>query len=146
MYNGQYSNTLPPHHSFDHALDMVDGKDPPWGNIYALLEKELGILREYLNTMLASGKICFSKSHTGASILFIPKQEGRGLHLYVDYRGLNTVTIMNQYLLSLRNELRNHVGGSIIFTKLDLKSGYNLIWIKEGNKWKTAFSTRYGHF
>ena len=44
------------------------------------------------------------------------------------------------------NELRDRVGGSTIFTKLDLKSGYNLIRIKEGDEWKTAFHTRYGHF
>ena len=44
------------------------------------------------------------------------------------------------------NELRDRVRGAKIFTKLDLKSGYNLIWIKEGDKWKTAFCTRYGLF
>ena len=44
------------------------------------------------------------------------------------------------------NELHDRVRGAKIFTKLDLKSGYNLIWIKEGNEWKTAFRTRYGLF
>ena len=44
------------------------------------------------------------------------------------------------------NELCNHVGGSTIFANPDLKSGYHPIWIKEGNEWKTAFRTRYGHF
>ena len=44
------------------------------------------------------------------------------------------------------NELCDHVSGSTIFTKLDFKSGYNLIRIKEGDEWKTAFRTRYGHF
>ena len=96
--------------------------------------------------MLASGKIRPSKSPAGASILFVPKKEGRGLRLGVDYRGLNKVTILNRYLLTLMNELRNRVGGSTIFTKLDLMSGYNLIQIKEGDEWKTAFRTRYGHF
>ena len=61
VYDGQYSDELPPHRSFDHAIDMVDVKEPPWGPIYTLSEKELGILREYLDTMLASGKIRSSK-------------------------------------------------------------------------------------
>ena len=64
----------------------------------------------------------------------------------VDYRGLNMETILNRYPLPLMNELRDRVGGSTIFTKLNLKSGYNLIRIKEGDEWKTAFRTRYGHF
>ena len=76
VYDGQYSDELPPHRSFDHAIDMVDEKEPPWGPIYALSEKELGVLREYLDTILASGKIRSSKSPAGAPILFMPKKEG----------------------------------------------------------------------
>ena len=57
VFNGQYADELPPHRSFDHAIDMVEGKEPPWGPIYALSEKELEVLREYLDMMLKSGKI-----------------------------------------------------------------------------------------
>ena len=64
----------------------------------------------------------------------------------VDYRGLNKVMILNRYPLPLMNELRDRVRGAKLFTKLDLKSGYNLIRVKEGDKWKTAFRTRYGLF
>ena len=64
----------------------------------------------------------------------------------VDYRGLNKVTILNRNPLPLMNELRNRVRGAKIFTKLDHKSGYNLIQIKEGDEWKTAFRMRYGLF
>ena len=87
VYNWQYDDDLPPHRSFDYVIDMVDGKEPPWGPIYALLEKELGGLMEYLNSMLASGKICCSKSPAGAPILFVIKKQGRGPRLSVDYRG-----------------------------------------------------------
>ena len=59
---------------------------------------------------------------------------------------MNKVTILNRYPLPLMNELRDHVPGAKIFTKLDLKSGYNLIHIKEGEEWKTAFRKRYGLF
>ena len=143
VFDGQYSDELPPHRSFDHAIDMVMEKEPPWGPIYALSEKELEVLRTYLDDMLHSGKIRPSKSLALASILFVPKKEGRDLRLGVDYRGLNKVTILNRYPLPLMNELRNRVRGAKMFTKLDLKSGYNLIWIKEGDEWKTAFRKRY---
>ena len=145
VFNGQYSGELPPHHSFDHAIDMVEGKEPPWGPIYALSEKELQVLRTYLN-MLRSGKIHPSKSSAGAPILFVPKTEGRGLCLGVDYRSLNKVTMLNRYPLLLMNELHDRVRGAKIFTILDLKSGYNHIRIKEGDEWKTAFRTRYDLF
>ena len=56
------------------------------------------------------------------------------------------MTILNRYPHPLMNELCDRVRGAKIFTKLDLKSGYNLIWIKGGDKWKTAFRTRYGLF
>jgi hypothetical protein len=96
--------------------------------------------------MLATGKIRPSKSPAGAPILFVPKKEGRGLRLCVDYRGLNRVTIMNRYPLPLMDELRDRVAGSKIFSKIDLKSAYNLVRIKPGDEWKTAFRTRYGHY
>ena len=69
MFNSQYSYELPPHHSFDHAIDMVEGKEPPWWPIYALSQKELEVLRTYLDDMLPSGKIRPSKSSVGAPIV-----------------------------------------------------------------------------
>ena len=146
MFDGQYSDKLPPHHSFDHSIDMVEGKEPPWGPIYTLSEKELEVLRTYLADMLMSGKIRPSKSSASAPILFVPKKEGRGLRLWLVYRGLNKVTILNRYPLPLMKMLRDRVCVAKIFTKLDLKSGYNLVQIKEGDKWQTAFRMRYGLF
>ena len=64
----------------------------------------------------------------------------------MDYRGLNKVTILNRYPLPLMNELHDRVCGAKIFTKPDLKSGYNLIRIKQVDEWKTAFRTHYGLF
>ena len=146
VFNGQYSDELPPHRLFDHAIDMVEGKEPPWGPIYALSEKELEVLRTYLNDMLRSGKIYSSKCSACAPILFIPMNEGRGLRLCLDCRSLNKVTILNRYPLPMMNELPDRVCGAKIFTKIDLKFGYNLIRIKEGDDWKTEFRSRHGLF
>ena len=111
VFNGQYSDELPPHHPFDHRIDIVKGKKPPWGPIYILSEKEQEVLRTYLDEMLRSSKICPSKSLASALILFVPKKEGRGLRLCVDYRSLNKVTILNRYPLPLMNELYKCVVG-----------------------------------
>jgi len=94
--------------------------------------------------MERTGKIKRSTSAAGSPILFVPKPNGRGLRLYVDYRGLNSVTIPNRYPLPLMQELQDRVQGAQWFTKMDLKNGFNLIRIREGDEWKTAFRTRYG--
>ena len=142
----EVSDALPPHRLYDHAIETLPNERPPWGPVYALSEKELEVLREYLEEMLRTGKIRPSKSPAGAPILFVPKTHGRGLRLCVDYRGLNKVTILNKYPLPLMDELQDRVRGASIFTKIDLKSGYNLIRIRKGDEWKTAFRTRYGHY
>ncbi|KAH0608011.1 uncharacterized protein H6S33_002063 [Morchella sextelata] len=139
------ADKLPPHRSYDHAIDLEPGKQPPWGPVYSLSEAELKVLREYLDKMLRLGKIRPSKSPAGAPILFVKKKDG-SLRLCVDYRGLNRVSIKNRYPLPLMDELRDRVAGAVIFSKIDLKEGYNLIRIKDGDEWKTAFRTRYGHF
>src|SRR5205807_8356273 len=64
----------------------------------------------------------------------------------IDYRGLNNVTIKNRYPLHLMDTLREQVSKAKVFSKLDLRDGYYLIRIKEENKWKTTFRTRYRHF
>ena len=64
----------------------------------------------------------------------------------VDYRKLNEITIKNCYPLPLISDLRDKLGKAIIFTALNLLNGYNLIRIKEGEEWKTAFHYKFGHY
>jgi len=116
----------------------------PWGPIYPLSETELQTLREWLKEREKTGKIRRSTSPVGSPILFVPKPNGRGLRLCVDYRALNKITIPNRYPLPLMQKLQDRVHGARWFTKLDLKNGFNLIRIKEGDEWKTAIRTRYG--
>jgi len=131
--------------TFDHAIDLKPGAEPPWGPIYPMSAYQLDTLDKYLKEMLKQGKIVHSQSPAGAPILFVPKPDGR-LRLCVDYRNLNKLTILNKYPLPLMGELKDRVAGAKILTKLDLKDGYHLLRIREGDEWKTAFRTRYGHF
>jgi len=140
------ADVLAEHRSYDHVIDLRAGESPPWGPIYPLSEHELEILHEWLKEMLRTGKIQRSSSSAGSPILFIPKPNGRDLRLYVDYRGINRITIPNRYPLPLMQELQDRIQGAQWFNKMDLKNGFHLIRIKEGDKWKTAFRTRYGLF
>jgi len=111
--------------------------------IYPLSKKELDALWDYIWEMEDHGKIRRSSSPIDAPVLVVPGPDGR-LRLCVDYRGLKKVTIKNRYPLPLMGELRCRLGKATIFTKLDLKNGYYLIRIAEGQEWKTAFKSRYG--
>src|SRR5437660_764839 len=113
--------------------------------MYPLSELELKALREFLNSALKSDKISPSRSSAGALILFVPKSEGRGLRLCVNYRGLNKIIIRNRYPLPLMDELRDRVTDAKRFTKLDLMTAYNNIRIKKGDEYKTVFRIRYKH-
>ena len=106
---------------------------------------ELKALDDYIKDALAKGWIHKSQSPAGALILFIPKKSGK-LCLCVNYHGLNAVTIKNRYPLPLISELLDRLNGSVIFSKVDLRNAYHQIRIHEGDEWKTAFQTRYGHF
>jgi hypothetical protein len=70
---------LPVHKLYNHAIDIKDGETPPWGACYALSEKELELLRDWLKDILQTGKIRHSKSPTRSPILFVPKAHSRGL-------------------------------------------------------------------
>jgi len=123
------ADTLPEHRRYDCKIDLKEGSTPPWGPIYPLSESELQALREWLKEMERTGKIQRSTSPAGSPILFVPKPNGKGLRLCVDYRGLNKITIPNRYPLPLMQELQDRVQGAQWFTKLDLKNGFNLIRI-----------------
>jgi hypothetical protein len=137
------ADKLPEYKPYDHTINLKEGETPPLGPVYALNEVEFETLREWLKEMLRTGKIRPSKSPPAAPILFMPKAHSRGLRLCVDYQGINKITIANCYPLPLMSELYDRVRGAKVFTKMDLKNGYYLIRITEGNEWKTAFQCQY---
>ncbi|QRV87182.1 Retrotransposable element Tf2 protein [Ceratobasidium sp. AG-Ba] len=104
---------------------------------------ETAALKEHIDAELASGKIRPSTSPAGAPVMFVKKSDGR-LRLVVDYRCLNNITNKDRYALPRQDELIEKLRLAKIFTKLDLRSGYNNVLIKQGDKWKTAFRTKYG--
>ena len=73
------------------------------------------------------------------------KKDGT-LRLYINYRGLNKITVKNRYPLPLMGEILDRVNSAIVFSKIDLKDAYYRIRIRPGDKWKTVFRTRYGHY
>ncbi len=93
----------------EHVIELVEGKQPPYGPIYSLSSVELETLKTYIETHLKTGFIQPSKSPAGAPIFFNKKPDG-SLRLCVDYQGLNNLTIKNRYSLPLIGESLDWLG------------------------------------
>ena len=111
LFYEEKAATLPPHRQSDCAIDLMPGKMPPYRPMYRLSQYELELVEEYINRMLAEGKIRPSQSPAGAPLLLVPKPGG-GLRICVDYRGLNEITIKNRYPLPLIQELQDRLQGA----------------------------------
>jgi len=139
----QGKEALPQHGPWDHEIKLEEGKTPPFLKPYKLSEYEGRTLQEYVDNMKAKGHIRDSNSAAAAPVLWVDKKDN-GRRLCVDYRKLNDMTIKDRYPLPLADELRDRLKGAKIFTKLDLRGAYNLVRMKEGEEWKTAFRTHNG--
>jgi len=145
VFSAEAASILPSHRATDHKIKVQEGKEPPYGPLYNLSERELEVLRDYLKDALEKGWIQRSTSPAGAPILFVPKKDGT-LRLCVDYRALNDVTIEDRCQIPLIGETLDRLRGASWYTSLDLKDAYHWIRVNAGDEWKTAFRTRYGHF
>ena len=130
----------------DMTLDLIPGtRVPTWRNVQKLNESELEILKDKIAELLSKGFIVPSTSPYGSSVLFVKKGDG-SLRLCVDYRALNDLTVKNRCPLPNVIEMRDRLGGSKVFSKIDLRDGYHNILVSEQDRHKTAFRCRYGHF
>jgi hypothetical protein len=106
---------------------------------------ELQELKMQLKELLDLGLIHPSVSPWGAPVIFIRKKDG-SWRLCIDYHQLNKETIKNQYLLPRIDDLFDQMKGTMVFSKIDLRSGYHQLQIKEDDIPKTTFKTRFGHY
>jgi hypothetical protein len=145
VFHESNADLLPEHRPYDCPIDLKENAVPPFGKIYNLSVDEMKEMENYINENLNKGFIRHSKSPAGAPCFFVKKSDG-SLRMCVDYRGLNKATIKNRYALPLISQIIPTLSKAKIFTALDLKGAYNLVRIKTGDEWKTAFRTRFGHF
>ncbi|KAI2652427.1 Transposon Tf2-6 polyprotein [Labeo rohita] len=139
------ASQLPPHRPWDCAIDLVPNASLPKGRIYPLSLPESKAMEEYIREALSQGYIRPSTSPAASSFFFVSKKDG-GLRPCIDYRVLNHQTIKFRYPLPLVPAALQQLRSARIFTKLDLRSAYNLIRIREGDERKTAFVTPTGHY
>eukprot|EP00253_Pinus_taeda_P014041 PITA_14041 len=136
---------LPPRRNIDFTIELIPGAAPVSRAPYRMSVPELTELKMQLQELLDKNYIRPSVSPWGAPVLFVKKKDGT-FRMCIDYRQLNKLTIKNKYPLPRIDELFDQVKGATVFSKIDLRSGYHQIRIKEEDIAKTAFRTRYGHY
>ncbi|WVZ80449.1 hypothetical protein U9M48_027922 [Paspalum notatum var. saurae] len=135
---------LSPDRNVEFAIELVPGTVLVSKRPYRMAPDELKELKTQLQEQLDKGFIRPSSSPWGCPALFVEKKDQGGKRLCVDYRPLNAVTVKNKYPLPHIDILFDQLGGATVFSKIDLRSGYHQIKVREEDIPKTAFSTRYG--
>ncbi|KAA0047001.1 ty3-gypsy retrotransposon protein [Cucumis melo var. makuwa] len=136
---------LPPHREVEFAIELEPGTVPISRAPYRMAPAELKELKVQLQELLDKGFIRPSVSPWGAPVLLVKKKDG-SMRLCIDYRELNKVTVKNRYPLPRIDDLFDQLQGATVFSKIDLRSGYHQLRIKDGDVPKTAFRSRYGHY
>ncbi|QRV88083.1 Retrotransposable element Tf2 protein [Ceratobasidium sp. AG-Ba] len=144
VFSEELFKKLPEHRPFDCNIDFKeDAELPKPAKVYPLSPIESHTIKEFIDQELADGKIRPSKSPIASPCFFVKKKDG-SLRLVTDYRKINDITIPYQFPMPLQVELVDQVKNAKVYSKLDLRWGFNNIRIKEGDEWKTAFRTAYG--
>jgi hypothetical protein len=136
---------LPPNREIEFCIDLVSGTKPISMAPYRMAPAELKELKEQIQDLLDKGFIRPSVSPWGAPVLFVKKKDG-SMRMCIDYRQLNKVTVKNRYPLPRIDDLFDQLQGAQCFSKIDLRSGYHQLRIRNEDIPKTAFRTRYGHY
>ncbi|GKC47937.1 putative reverse transcriptase domain-containing protein [Tanacetum coccineum] len=106
---------------------------------------DIRVVRDFPKELQEKGFIRPSHSPWGAPVLFVKKKDG-AMRMCIDYRELNKLTIKSRYPLPKIDDLFDQLQGTCCFSKIDLRSGYHQLRVREEDIPKTAFRTRYGHF
>jgi len=145
VFGKKQSERMPTRKLWDHAIDVKEGFMPRKEKVYPLSREEREEVREFVKEQLRKGYIQPSKSPQTALVFFVGKKDGKK-RMAQDYRYLNEWTIKNNYLLPLILDILENIGTKKLFTKMDLRWGYNNVRIKEGDEWKATFTMPEGSF
>jgi len=136
---------MPTRKLWDHAIDVKEGFILRKEKVYPLSREEREEVREFVKEQLRKRYIRPSKSPQMAPVFFVGKKDGKK-RMVQDYRYLNEWTVKNNYPLPLILDVLEDIGTKKVFTKMNLRWGYNNVRIKEGDEWKAAFTTPEGSF
>jgi hypothetical protein len=135
----------PPDRGFEHIIELEEGAKPVITTPYKHPKKYKDEIEKAIKELLDMGHIRPSSSPFASSVVLVKKKDGT-MRMCIDYRALNKKTIKNRYPIPRIDELLDELHGAIYFTKIDLRSGYHQIKMREQDVPKTAFRCHHGHY
>jgi hypothetical protein len=136
---------MSPERELEFTIDLKPGTKPIERTPYRMSTLELYDLKMQLKEFLDLGLIRRSVSPWGVLVIFIRKKDG-SWRLYIEFCHLKKETIKNQYPLPRIDDLFDQMKGATVFSRIDLRSGYHQLEIKEDEVPKTAFRMRFEHY
>nr|GFA37364.1 putative reverse transcriptase domain-containing protein [Tanacetum cinerariifolium] len=136
---------LPPVRQVEFQIDLIPRAAPIARAPYRLAPSEMQGLSNQLQELADRGLIHPSTSPWGAPIIFVKKKD-ESFRMFIDYHKLNKLTVKNRYPLPRIDDLFDQLQGSSVYSKIDLRSGYHQLRVRDEDIPKTAFRTIYGHY
>lgn len=150
IFSDESARTLPPDRPGVNAqIHLKEGEKLWQCKLFDMPKDQLEILKQYLDEQLAKGFISPSDSPVASPVFFVTDKasQSRGvsqLRLVVDYRTLNSKIILDEYPIPLSREIIDRLGSAAIYTKFDVRAGFNNILVDKNDRWKLAFKTMFG--